>query len=275
MLRTTPAPDDLAPYYATDLAGTMKEPASALFRMLRRRLLAREVARVKRHGDPGTILDVGCGAGDFTLTARAAGLCCWAADAEVAPPVALYGAGEIPYARFDFTSYEIFGAAGRRLDTVVLRHVLEHVRDPYACLTSLCSQGATQFYVVVPNANSLECRLLGSHWYLWDPPRHLWHFDRASLTALFQRLGFYVVNSGKTTTAALAPSLYRYLRRRGAPSFLYQPFGPTSFLTGATAPLNLLLPGNVQWMLARRPSCAGMHPAVRAPRSSPSVRRLS
>jgi len=47
--------------------------------------------------------------------------------------------------------------------------------------------------VTVPNAGSMEARLFGRWWFPWDPPRHLYHFGRASLTSLLGRAGFRVV----------------------------------------------------------------------------------
>jgi hypothetical protein len=108
-----------------------------------------------------------------------------------------------------------------------------------------------QLYVVVPNAGSLECRLLGPHWYLWDPPRHLWHFDRAAFARLCERAAFTMIADGTGTAPILLPSLYRHLRLHGAPKWLYERFGPTSLLTALTAPVNLLLPGNVLWAVVR------------------------
>jgi len=250
VLRTIPVPEDLTPYYATDLAATMTRPGSRLFAALRRLQLGRELRRITRHGDPGTVLDVGCGAGDFVSVVARRGLQAVAADGGALPPVALRGQA-IPYVRFDFETYAVHGLGDRRPDTVVLRHVLEHVRDPSACLSSLRRAGARQLYVVVPDAGSLERRLLGPHWYLWDPPRHLWHFDRSALERVCARAGFRVVARGVDTAPVLLPSLYRWLRLRGWPARAYERFGPTSPLTALSSPLSLVLPGNVLWLVAR------------------------
>src|SRR5262245_33160718 len=251
VLRTQPVPEDLAPYYATDLAATMTQPGSRLFSALRRWQLAREWKRVTRHGDPGTTVDVGCGTGDFVRLLHRQGFPVVAADAGPDPPAALAGCSGIQYVHFDFERYELRGLAGAAPYTVILRHVLEHVRDPYACLASLRRQGARQLYIVVPNVGSLERRLLGSYWYLWDPPRHLWHFDRRSLGRLCDRAGLAVLGRGIGTAPTLMPSLYRYLRQRGWPAALYERFGPTSLLTAVSAPVNLLAPGNVLWVVVR------------------------
>src|SRR5204862_1402468 len=123
------------PYYATDLAATMTTPGNALFGALRRVQLAREVRRVTRHGDPGTLVDVGCGTGDFVTVARGHGIRALGADAGTMPPAQL---GATTYVPFDFEAY----ALAVTPDTVVLRHVLEHARDPFAMLTRLRAHGA-------------------------------------------------------------------------------------------------------------------------------------
>src|SRR5262249_57559077 len=125
--------------------------------------------------------DEGCGVGFLVGLRRRRGFRAGAAAAGRDPPAALAGCSGIQYVHFDFERYELRGLAGAAPYTVILRHVLEHVRDPYSCLTSLRRQGARQLYIVVPNVSSLERRLLGPCLYLWDPPRHLWHFDRLSL----------------------------------------------------------------------------------------------
>ena len=244
VLRTTPVPVDLSPYYATDLAATMTTRANPLFAALRRVQLGRELGRIVRHGDPGTLVDVGCGTGELVAAAQRRGIRALGADAAAMPPAEL---GVAHFVRFDFETY----ALDVRADTVVLRHVLEHARDPFAMLTRLRERGARRFYVVVPDAGSRECRLLGAAWYLWDPPRHLWHFDRGTLARLCARAGLAVVEEGSDAASILAPSVYRARRLRGWPSMIYGRFGPTSAVAAASAPLDRLLGGNVAWVVAQ------------------------
>jgi len=248
VLRTLPVPDELAPFYATDLARTMHTAGNAMHERLRRLLLRREARRVTASNERGAFLDVGCGDGSFALLLHQSGHTVIAADAAAEPPPMI--AGTISYRTVDFEHGEIAGLAAGCY-TVVLRHVLEHVRHPRRFLARLVEHGATRFYIVLPNSASLERRLLGTWWYLWDPPRHLWHFDASSLRTLLATLGLEVVARGYDTIPNLVPSVYRLLRVRGWSSFLYQPFGPRSMLTGLSAPLNLLVPHNVLWMVAR------------------------
>jgi SAM-dependent methyltransferase len=222
----------------------MSTPAGPVFSALRRMQLARELRRVTASGDPGTVVDVGCGTGDFATVVTTHGVRVVAADAGPRPAGLADG---VVYARFDFDTYQLDGIAP---DTVILRHVLEHVRDPVACLRGLQRQGARRFYIVVPNAGSREARLLGARWYLWDPPRHLWHFDQHSLAGTCARAGLAIDARGTDTAPILLPSLYRSLRLAGWPASIYERFGPTSLLTALSAPVNWLLPGNVLWCTA-------------------------
>lgn len=251
LLSTAPVPRDLARYYETDLARTMTHAASRVFSALRSLQLVRELARLTAHGDPGTILDVGCGTGDFALVIHRRGLPVIAADTSSERPALLAGRSEIPYVRFDFDTYEFRGLKTGGPYTVVLRHVLEHVREPSAFLARFLTLGARQFYIVVPNAASLERRLLGRHWYLWDPPRHLWHFDSSTLDRVCRRAGLVTVQQGRGTAPTLAPSVYRCLRLRGWPASVYERFAPNRLLSVLSIPLNMLLPGNVLWRVAR------------------------
>jgi hypothetical protein len=221
----------------------MTAPGNALFAKLRGVQLAREVARITRHGDPGTLVDVGCGTGELVTAALRRGIRAIGADAASTPP-ALLGADRS--VRFDFDTY----ALAVRADTVVLRHVLEHARDPFAMLARLREHGARRFYVVVPDAGSREARLLGAAWYLWDPPRHLWHFDRGTLARVCARAGLAIVEEGSDAASILAPSVYRALRLGGWPASIYRRFGPTSAVAALAAPLDRLLGGNVRWVVA-------------------------
>ncbi|HEX9779946.1 MAG TPA: class I SAM-dependent methyltransferase [bacterium] len=249
VLRTAPVPADLRPYYDAELGGLMRSSGSGLHARLKRVWLARELRRVLRAVTPSGFVDIGAGAGEFARVIHEAGFSVTTLDAGGAP-VETRGDADIPHVRMDYSAPgvpETVELGGR---VAVLRHVLEHLADPVAMLEELRRRGAAGVYLVVPNAGSLERRLLGRAWYLWDPPRHLWHFTPATLRLVVVRAGFSIVASGLDTIPNLLPSLYRRLRLAGAPSWLTAPCRPKSALTALSAPLNFLLPGNVCWAVA-------------------------
>ncbi|RDI76261.1 Methyltransferase domain-containing protein [Gaiella occulta] len=105
-------------------------------------------------------------------------------------------------------------------DVVVMRMVLEHVRDPRRTLSELrrVLKPGGRLLLSVPNAGSLEARLFGSAWYGWDLPRHLSHFTPASLAALLSEAGFGRVRVRHLANANnLAGSLHYRRGGLGAP----------------------------------------------------------
>jgi SAM-dependent methyltransferase len=79
-------------------------------------------------------------------------------------------------------------------DTVVLSHTLEHVRDPVATLREIYRvlEPGGALILWLPNADSIEARVLGRHWIGYDPPRHLTTFTVATLTRALETTGFRV-----------------------------------------------------------------------------------
>ncbi len=90
-------------------------------------------------------------------------------------------------------------------DVVLFSHSLEHLFSPIEELSRVHRflQRGGLVIITVPNAASLEARLFGSWWVPWDPPRHLYHFEPATLGRLLERAGFQV-----TTCRTGVGSLY-------------------------------------------------------------------
>jgi hypothetical protein len=193
---------------------------------------------------------VGCGTGDFSAVIHRAGFPVATADSTPARPVHTQSFAAIPHYAVDFDTGQLAGGARIPSSTVILRHVLEHVRDPRRFLEGLMVAGAAAFYIVVPNAASIDRRVLGRYWALWDPPRHLWHFTAGSLQSLLEGLGLRVAASGYDTIPTVMASGYRFLRLAGAPPAVYDLLSSKGAMNTLAAPLNLLLPRNVLWVIA-------------------------
>ncbi len=249
VMQTLPVPEDLRGYYDTDLGRMMVNAPSRTHAYLKGFLLGRELRRILACVHPKQFIDVGCGPGDFACQIQREGHSVITADAGENPPPAVRENGRIPYYRINFNDYEIKGMEPVGSSLVILRHVLEHIRNPRMFLKRMLQNGVSYFYIVVPNTACLERRILGRYWALWDPPRHLWHFNQASLGALFRSLGMTVLSNGYDTIPNIIPSLYRYLRLKKVSPKIYHLFNPKGFLTSISAPMNLLFPRNVTWFL--------------------------
>lgn len=84
-----------------------------------------------------------------------------------------------------------FTRDGEPFDIILMRHVLEHTRDPLAQIDAAAARladGGTLF-VAVPNGAGVSSRLLGQYWSWYIPPAHIWYFTPMSLAALVERTG--------------------------------------------------------------------------------------
>jgi hypothetical protein len=116
----------------------------------------------------------------------------------------------------------------------------------------MIDHGANSFYIVLPDISSSASKLFGACNFFLDPPRHLWHFDMKSVETFCRQLGLTVVDSGFDTIPLVIPSLYRHLRIRKTPQWLYRPFAPKGAIAAVSLPLDWLLPRNVLWVLVRK-----------------------
>jgi 2-polyprenyl-3-methyl-5-hydroxy-6-metoxy-1,4-benzoquinol methylase len=140
----------------------------------------------------GKLLDIGCGKGDFLkwhkehswdvkgveINEEAVNLC-RQSGIEVFH-------GELLDAGFDT---EVF-------DAITLVQVLEHIPNPSAVLSEvhriLKKDGL--LFISVPNFGCFDRRVFGAEWVSLDIPRHIYHFEYATLAELLRKSGFRIVN---------------------------------------------------------------------------------
>ena len=149
--------------------------------------------------DRGSLLDVGCGNGDFMAAMRRRGLQVLGVDAS---PLATAQVGRRGMRAVTGDFLEVDLPEGS-FDVVVMNHLLEHVRDPRGCLAKayalLRPEGA--FLVGVPNFASWERTIFGPAWSDLELPRHLYHFTAEGLSRLLVAAGFRVVRIRADPTA--------------------------------------------------------------------------
>jgi SAM-dependent methyltransferase len=145
--------------------------------------------RIAAHKQGGTILDIGCSSGGFLSTMKG-------------PAWQLYGVeieeSTAQRARVNTGASVFVGDAvaapflAASFDVITSFDVLEHVYSPRQFLTKVLEwlKPGGIYYAAMPNIDSWEARLFGTHWYGLELPRHLFHFSPRSLRWLMTDLGF-------------------------------------------------------------------------------------
>jgi SAM-dependent methyltransferase len=214
LVRTNPRPEDPLAFYPADDYYSYQPPSpptprvrarfrNAYGRDSRRRSVARTTARWLSPGmppgPPGSILDVGCGSGEFLLSLRAAGWDVHGIEPSERAVTAARASGLETVVAGELTEAPLNG----RYDVIRFWHVLEHVASPAAQLDAARErlQPGGRLVLGVPNLGSLMARLSLRNWFYLDVPRHLWHFQRRTLRDLVERCGFRVESVRLESTA--------------------------------------------------------------------------
>lgn len=182
---TSPRPDNerLLHYYGSpEYLSHSARPTSLVghvYRFARRFTIKRKVDLLGRFQQKGTILDFGCGTGEFLLHAQRIGWKTYGVEpSEAARNVA---AAQLPYV-YD----AIDPIPAQSCNAITLWHVLEHVPDLQKTLLELLDRLTPDgtLFIAVPNIASSDSQHYRATWAGLDVPRHLWHFTRQSMERL-------------------------------------------------------------------------------------------
>jgi 2-polyprenyl-3-methyl-5-hydroxy-6-metoxy-1,4-benzoquinol methylase len=160
------------------------------FRDRRARLSARLLGASGATGS-ARVLDIGCGSGQFLARLRRMGHECHGTELSAETGAR---AAKIPGLELHFGALTPEAYPENSFDLISIWHVLEHLPDPDSVLR-LCRGWLRQggvLLLAVPNIDSWQARLFGGSWFHLDPPRHLYHFNRRSLTAALTSSGFRI-----------------------------------------------------------------------------------
>lgn len=134
-----------------------------------------------------SILDYGCGTGEFLLEMQHAGWVTYGFEPAVkAKTVAQQYGLRLLKSPEDLKT---------PVDVMTLWHVLEHVHQPISLLNQLKEYLSADglLIIAVPNPRSVDSRMFGKNWVAYDAPRHLYHFRPKDIDSLLHSLGFKII----------------------------------------------------------------------------------
>ena len=167
----------------------LRAEASPAATEFRRRSALKHLRIIEQRTAKGRLLDVGCGEGDFLLTAsrrgwtELAGLDISAAAGRSASTVAEIQCGTISDCMMKPNSF----------DVVTLFDSIEHLPDPGTELRrirALLRPGAL-LYAITPDASGLIARMMRRYWFQLKPGEHLFLYSRRSIRRLLEESGFH------------------------------------------------------------------------------------
>lgn len=201
LLYTMPRPDKdkIGAYYKSEAYYSHQENKKGFIPKVYERVKSinlKHKYRLATNGmQPGKLLDIGCGVGDFLHTAEMHGWECIGVEpSEDAKAIAQKRMkGKI------IVSEELEGFPDGAFDVITMWHVLEHVDDLKWQVPQLqrLVKPSGRVVIAVPNYKSYDGQFYKEHWAAYDVPRHLNHFNRITLSKTFKTSGLELVMMDK------------------------------------------------------------------------------
>lgn len=195
MLITVPQPKELSKYYDPHNYISHKDEGSNMIEKVYQKVkiytLNKKIKLINRFSNSSkTILDIGCGTGEFLTYAKKNN---WETYGVEVNPIARHIAKE----KKINTTEKIENITETKFNTITLWHVLEHLPDLENQIkkirTLLLDKGT--LIIAVPNYKSYDAQYYKQYWAAYDTPRHLWHFSQKSISILFKKYNFTVIET--------------------------------------------------------------------------------
>lgn len=196
VLYTYPQPlNDLSRYYESENYISHTDGKKSLFEKIyqvaKSYNLDQKLNLIKKSTDGKSILDYGCGAGDFLQHMQKNGYEVMGME----PNPKAFSISQNKIGKENVVNCELKDIE-QKFDIITMWHVLEHIPNLNEILTELKKHLKPNgtLIIAVPNHQSYDAQHYGKLWAAYDVPRHLWHFEPNSLKLLLDKFGMKIEN---------------------------------------------------------------------------------
>ena len=165
-----------------------------------------------------TLLDFGCGTGDFLEVAKKNSWKVFGIEPNL--EARAIANKKVENSVFDVIKLSEFNDSS--FDIITLWHVLEHVSNLEELVLKLKAllKPTGVLIIAVPNYKSYDALHYKEFWAAYDVPRHLWHFNKKSISNLFEKVSMKVINISPMYFDAFYVSLLSEKYKFGKMNFL-------------------------------------------------------
>ncbi len=196
---TNPRPEvnELGKYYQSEdyisHSNTSKGFINSTYQTIRKYTLLRKLQLISKFYKTGSLLDIGCGTGEFLKTCRDAK---WK-TLGIEPDENTRKIASENYGLDVYSEEYLQELKSESFDVITMWHVLEHVpflNQRIEDLKKLIKPKGI-IIIAVPNCDSLDAKIYKENWAAYDVPRHLYHFNPKSIEMIFNRHGLKLFNT--------------------------------------------------------------------------------
>lgn len=224
LLFTNPRPElnNLSKYYQSEDYISHKNKGTNLtniiYKMVRKYTLIKKAKLIRQYQNEGSLLDFGCGTGDFLSKCKSLG---WEVNGiEIDEGARSIAAKKISKDNV-FTSIDDI-KKNKKYDVITAWHVLEHVYDLKQTIKSLKKKLNKEgtLIIAVPNYLSYDSTYYKEFWAGYDVPRHLYHFSKQSFSYLMSKARLSLIDIRPMRFDAYYVSLLSEKYKSGSSSFM-------------------------------------------------------
>ncbi|WP_370088399.1 class I SAM-dependent methyltransferase [Ekhidna sp.] len=189
-----PAKDHIIKYYQSDQyishTDNANSPIHFIYKLVRTYTLRQKLSLVNQYSKKGSILDYGCGTGDFLKLCNKNNWQAFGYEPDEA-------ARSISIKKNPRSIVDSIDKLDTKLDVITAWHVIEHVHELNMTIKSLKGKlkDGGYLFMAVPNHKSFDAEHYKEYWAAYDVPRHLYHFDQDSMKSFASHFKLKLVDT--------------------------------------------------------------------------------